>query len=62
MPTSQEPLQLPNYQAFVELIECLALPISASELHGLLCGYLCAGAINEGASYVRALIGNKNDT
>ena len=61
MSTSQTPLQLPNYHEFLELIESLALPISASELHGLLCGYLCAGAINEGSAYLRALMSNKND-
>lgn len=61
MSTNPTPLQLPNYREFVELIESSELPISASELHGLLCGYLCAGAINEGAAYLRALMSNKND-
>lgn len=61
MSTSPVPLQLPDYREFVELIETLALPISASELHGLLCGYLCAGAISEGETYLRALLSNKNE-
>jgi yecA family protein len=53
-PTSPE--HLPNFDAFVENIAALALPISASELHGMLCGYLCAGAFQKSEHYLRALI------
>ena len=45
----------------MESIFILALPFSASKLHGLMCGYLCAGANNEGAQYLRALITNTSD-
>ena len=54
-------LHLPNYHDFLNSIAILALPISASELHGVMCGYLCAGAISEGESYLRALMTNKKD-
>lgn len=54
-------LHLPKYDDFVESIAGLNLPISASELHGIMCGYLCAGADSQGESYLRALTGNKND-
>lgn len=54
-------LHLPNYDDFVELIAVLSLTISASELHGMMCGYLCAGADSQGEAYLRALSGNKKD-
>ena len=47
--------QLPNYPIFCEQIEVLALPLSASKVHGVMCGYLCAGALQEGDTYLRAL-------
>ncbi|KTC68845.1 hypothetical protein Lbir_2378 [Legionella birminghamensis] len=49
-------LRLPAFQAFEEKVAVLNLPISSSELHGVLCGYLCAGAVSAGESYVRALM------
>lgn len=52
---------LPNYREFVDSVAILGLPISGSELHGLLCGYLCAGAASEGERYIRALMVNQND-
>lgn len=53
---------LPAYQTFVDTISVLTLPISGSELHGVMCGYLCAGAPAEGEAYIRALImNNKKD-
>jgi hypothetical protein len=60
---SSEPtsLHLPDYSSFVESIAVLMLQISASELHGLLCGYVCAGAQRQGESYIRALLNNKKD-
>ncbi len=61
MSTESTPLHLPNYHTFVDSITVLALPISGSELHGVMCGYLCAGAINEGEAYLRALMTNKKD-
>lgn len=53
---------LPAYQNFNGSISILDLPFSSSELHGLICGYLCAGAANEGEAYIRALTPNKKDT
>ncbi len=55
------PLHLPPYQTFIEGIASLALPISGSELHGVLCGYLCAGATRKGETYLRALMSSKHD-
>ena len=61
MSTTSTPMQLPNYHEFIASIAILAVPMSGSELHGLMCGYLCAGANAEGAAYLRALISNTND-
>lgn len=52
---------LPIYQNFVDNISILALPISSSELHGIMCGYLCGGAPSEGEAYLRALTANKSN-
>lgn len=52
-------LRLPNYQQFLDSIAILNLPISPSELHGVICGYLCAG---EGEAYLRALTLKANQT
>lgn len=61
MPINNDPMHLPLYQTFTESIEPLALDISGSELHGIICGYLSAGATREGTAYLRALIANPND-
>ncbi|WED42877.1 YecA family protein [Legionella cardiaca] len=62
MSTENSALHLPAYQTFVDTISVLALPISGSELHGIMCGYLAAGANNEGEAYLRALmVKNKKD-
>lgn len=39
----------------------LNLPYSVSELHGMMCGYLCASADSQGEAYLRALLNNKKD-
>ncbi len=52
---------LPSYQTFIDAIAVLELPISASELHGVMCGYLCAGASMDGEAYLRAFIINNKD-
>jgi len=49
----------PEYQPFVDIISPLALPISASELHGVMCGYLCASASSQAEGYLRALLVNE---
>ena len=61
MSGEREHLYLPNYDEFAETIAVLALQVSASLLHGMMCGYLCAGADNQGEAYVRALLNNKKD-
>lgn len=61
MSAEQNPLHLPKYDDFVESIAVLILEQSASALHGLLCGYLCAGADTQGEAYIRALLHNKKD-
>ena len=52
---------LPEYDSFNESIAVLSLEISASELHGMMCGYLCAGADSQGEAYLRTLLNNKKD-
>lgn len=54
-------LHLPDYDGFIEAITALTLDISGSELHGVMCGYLCAGAATQGEAYLRALLNNKKD-
>lgn len=61
MSVENEYMALPNYDGFVHTISFLALPISASALHGAMCGYLCAGADNQGEAYIRALLNNRKD-
>ena len=53
-------LTLPLYEEFYARIAALALPISPSELHGTMCGYLCAGGYDQGESYIRALMQSNN--
>ena len=50
--------QLPEYDIFCEQIAALALPISASQMHGTLSAYLCMGALFKGEAYLRALTTN----
>ncbi len=54
-------LHLPEYDHFEASIAALTLHISGSELHGMMCGYLCAGADSQGEAYLRALLNNKKD-
>ena len=51
--------QLPDYPLFCEQITALALPLSGSKLHGIMCGYICAGALHDGEAYLRALTINQ---
>ena len=60
MSMDSKALNLPDYQLFMDAIDVLSLPISGSELHGVMCGYLCAGAVQEGEAYLRAFMPNKN--
>ena len=54
-------LHLPEYDSFIESIAVLTLDVSGSELHGIMCGFLCAGADSQGETYLRALLNNKKD-
>lgn len=58
---SEKHLYLPDYDEFSATISVLMLHISASLLHGMICGYLCAGADSQGEAYLRALLSNKKD-
>lgn len=51
--------KLPQYTDFSDQISVLGLAISSSTLHGMMCGYLCAGATQIGDSYIRGLVINK---
>ncbi len=57
--SNESSLQLASYESLSEALVPLQLPVSISEVHGLLCGYLCAGAIEQGESYIRALMHHK---
>lgn len=61
MSVENEHLSLPEYDGFADAISFLSLPVSASSLHGMMCGYLCAGADSQGESYLHALSNNKKD-
>ncbi|HCU5990179.1 TPA: UPF0149 family protein [Legionella pneumophila] len=61
MSLDNDSLHLPKYDDFVQSISALALTMSGSELHGIMCGYLCAGADSQGEAYIRALLNNKKD-
>lgn len=56
MPFQEIAFQLPAYHSFVNTIDILAIQISVSELHGIICGYLCAGAVDQGEVYIRSLL------
>lgn len=61
MSEENHPLHLPSYESFNDSLASLGLPISPSELHGVISGYLCANAVSQGELYLRALLGNKKD-
>ncbi len=54
-------VKLPDYDTFSDVISALKLPLSSSRLHGMMCGYLSAGALKDGESYVRALLSHHHD-
>lgn len=61
MSTHATPLSLPLYQTVMDSIAPLALSISGSELHGILSGFLSAGASQKGDAYLRAMLAHQND-
>ncbi|KTD21785.1 UPF0149 family protein [Legionella londiniensis] len=56
MSTNNQDLEFPDYHAFCESIAPLSLPVSGSEIHGILCSYLCAGEIQKGEAYLQSLV------
>lgn len=60
MSTESNPINLPAYQTLEDAIAILELPISLSELHGVICGYLCAGKAKAGETYLRSLTAKKD--
>lgn len=54
-------LQLPAYETFSNAIAILNLPLSGSRLHGVMCGYLSAGAFKDGETYIKALMTQQHD-
>lgn len=56
MRVSENSSQLPSYHRVQQILEPLQLPISISEIHGLFCGYICAGTENSGESYIRSVL------
>lgn len=49
------PNQILQYDTLLESIELLELPFTPSELHGLMCGFLCAGKTTQGEQYIQSL-------
>lgn len=62
MPYKEIGFQLPEYTHLENAIKVLSLPLPISELHGVMCGYLCAGSVEQGEVYIRSLMhGNKGE-
>ncbi len=53
-------MKLPDYLHFSQALAPLNLPISCSELHGVLCGYLAASVEREAESYLRAVLAKRD--
>lgn len=51
---NEHDLYLPSYEEFNRSVS--ALNLSSSGLHGMMCGFLCAGADSQGEAYLRALV------
>jgi len=61
MPPMITPAKLPQYDLFTDTIAVLGLPISSSELHGVMSGYISTGALKAGEQYIHALMVNRPD-
>lgn len=48
---------LPNYDQFCVILEQLELPETPAELHGRLCGYLCANSQHKAQEMLTTLLG-----
>lgn len=57
----EKSLKLPDYNAFTEKLTPLNMPVSYSCLHGILCGYLCIGAVYQAEQYLQ-MASQKKDT
>lgn len=55
MDSSDEMMLLPDYEAVVERLKFMGITINAAELHGLICGFICAGKDNEAQKYLESL-------
>jgi uncharacterized protein len=51
---------LPPFEVIEDVVGILGIPLSASELHGILCGYLCTTFDIEGQSYLKSLYAGKD--
>lgn len=60
MLSENNPVVLPSYDVLAEQLAVLDLSVSCSEFHGILCGYLCAGAVHDAEMYLRTLIITKD--
>jgi uncharacterized protein YgfB (UPF0149 family) len=61
MATECQTLVLPDYDVIVSQINPLALPVSVSKVHGILCGFLSAGLATEAETTLRGLtLGDNN--
>jgi uncharacterized protein YgfB (UPF0149 family) len=54
-------MELPEYDDFLGAISSLALPFSASQLHGMLCAYLVIGATDTATAFLTALSRSEQD-
>lgn len=56
MTSENQELALPEWHQFSSKINELNLPITASTLHGIVCGYICLNASQSGENYLRACL------
>jgi len=49
-------IELPSYWEVSDLLALTGLPMTASGLHGRLCGYICAGQKANGVAWLEALV------
>lgn len=47
---------MPSYQQLLDAISVLDLSVSGSELHGIMCGFLSTGRLDQGNLYLRSFI------
>lgn len=47
---------MPSYQQLLDAISILNIPVSGSEFHGIVCGFLSTGSLDQGNVYLRSFI------